>query len=176
MSLHTSFFVKGICAVRKIIILGNSGSGKTTLAKRLQARDNLAHLDLDSVAWKETDPTERLPLRESWQRIVEFIGLNDGWVIEGCYTDLLEKVAPLSNELIFLNLPVGACIENARNRPWESHKYPSKQAQDKNLEMLIDWIRAYQNRTDHCSYTSHNKLYSNYVGVKKMITENDGSA
>jgi hypothetical protein len=37
-----------------------------------------------------------------------------------------------------MNLPVAACIENARKRPWEPHKYASKAEQDKNLDRLID--------------------------------------
>ena len=124
--------------MRKVLIFGNSGSGKSTLAKELCDSESLAHLDLDTLAWEATVPPERRPLNESAEGIQIFIDSNDGWVIEGCYADLLEKALPFSNEIIFMNLPIETCILNAKNRNWEPHKYESKEAQDANLDMLID--------------------------------------
>ncbi len=66
----------------KILIFGNSGSGKSTLAKHLCKTQGLAHLDLDTLAWKPTSPPD-----------------------EGCYTDLLKTVEQQSTEIIFMNLP-----------------------------------------------------------------------
>lgn len=51
-------------------------------------------------------------------------------------------------ELIFLNPGVEACVRHCRARPWESHKYPTRDAQDANLAMLIDWVRSYPSRDD----------------------------
>lgn len=126
--------------MRKILIFGNSGSGKSTLAKELCAKYALGHLDLDTLAWLPSSPPTRKPLIDSQKDIAIFIASNEGWVIEGCYSDLLELAIQQSNEMIFMNLPVEACIRNAMNRPWEPHKYESKEAQDANLDMLIDWI------------------------------------
>ncbi|MEZ5570291.1 MAG: AAA family ATPase [Halioglobus sp.] len=159
--------------MKRILLFGNSGSGKSTLAKRLSREHQLAHLDLDTVAWQPSAPTERRSLEESWQDILSFVQGSPAWVIEGCYTDLLEKAAPLSNEMIFLNPPIAVCVANARSRPWEAHKYSSKAAQDNNLDMLIDWIKGYTTRTDHFSYASHLNLYNGYTGNKQMITENE---
>lgn len=160
-------------ALRKILIFGNSGSGKSTLAKKLCSSNDLSHLDLDTLAWLPTVPPERKPLVESESEILNFIELNKGWIIEGCYSDLLELALPQSNEMIFMNLPVELCIENARNRPWESHKYESKEAQDSNLHMLIDWISQYPERTDTFSKASHASLYEKYTGKKCMVTSNE---
>ena len=102
--------------MKKILIFGNSGSGKSTLAAKLSASDNLAHLDLDTLAWKPTTPPERESLDISRVKIEDFISKNSNWVIEGCYSDLLEIVCSELTEIIFLNLPVELCIENARNR------------------------------------------------------------
>ena len=77
-----------------------------------------------------------------------------------------------ATEMIFLNLSVDDCIANARNRPWEPHKYPTKEAQGKNLEMLIDWIRAYPERDDTCSLQSHLDLYERFDGIKTMEIAN----
>ena len=156
----------------KILILGNSGSGKSTLARRLCKTQGLAHLDLDTLAWKPTSPPERKPIKESDQEIQAFTASNETWVIEGCYTDLLKLVEGQSTEIIFMNLPIELCIANAKARPWEPHKYDTKQAQDDNLPMLIDWIDQYTKRDDTFSYTAHQQFYENYSGNKKMITQN----
>ena len=158
--------------MKKILIFGNSGSGKSTLAKKLCLDDDLSHLDLDTLAWMPTIPPQRKPLSESARDITSFIGSNTSWVIEGCYSDLLELAVSHANELVFMNLSVEMCIENARNRPWEPHKYDSKEAQDANLEMLINWISEYPNRTDSFSKASHVQLYEEFSAKKSMITAN----
>ena len=156
----------------KIVIFGNSGSGKSTLAKELAFKNSLAHLDLDTVAWKPISPPERLSISESNKSINNFLSTNLSWVIEGCYSDLLELVIQQANEVIFLNLPVNTCIENTKNRPWEAHKYESKEAQDANLEMLIDWISKYTTRTDTFSKFAHEKLFATFEGEKTMYVSN----
>lgn len=155
------------------MIFGNSGSGKSTLAKKLVNNEGLAHLDLDGLAWLPETPPVRAPLWESGEKIHDFVNSNSGWVIEGCYTDLLEIVSPLASEAIFMNLSVEQCVENAKKRPWEPHKYESKEAQDSNLEMLINWIKEYKKRDDTFSSLLHLKFYEGFVGKKSMITKNE---
>lgn len=159
--------------MKKILIFGNSGSGKSTLAKHLKKSAGLAHLDLDTLAWEQTTPPQRKTLEDSWKQINQFITLNTSWVIEGCYTDLLALIKAYSSEIIFMNLPVEACISNAKIRPWEPHKYDSKEAQDKNLVMLIKWIEAYPQRNDTFSESAHKKFYEEFIGKKRMITANE---
>ncbi len=157
------------------MIFGNSGSGKSTLAHELALENNLAHLDLDIVAWKPVSPPERLSVLESSKQINDFLLANSAWVIEGCYSDLLELVTQQADEVIFLNLPVSVCIENAKNRPWEPHKYESKEAQDENLEMLVDWISQYAHRHDTFSKAAHEKLFAEFQGKKTMYVSNERS-
>jgi len=161
----------------KIIIFGNSGSGKSTLAKKLADEQALAHLDLDSLAWLPpvlpTVPPERKALEESRAEIERFMALNENWVIEGCYADLLSFVLESSRQMIFMNLPIDSCIENSRQRPWEPHKYESKKAQDENLDMLVAWISDYDTRTDTFSKQSHIEMYEAYSKGKVMRTENE---
>lgn len=164
--------VSEIRALRKILIFGNSGSGKSTLAKQICHSENLSHLDLDTLAWKAVIPPERKPLKESESEMMHFVGSCNGWVIEGCYSDLLERALPFATEIIFMNLSVALCIENARNRPWEPHKYDSRESQDNNLELLIDWISQYSNRTDTFSEGAHKSLYRQYSGKKSMVIGN----
>lgn len=156
----------------KIVIFGNSGSGKSTLAKCLAYKNKLSHLDLDTIAWKPVNPPERMSISESSVAINDFLSAHNSWVIEGCYSDLLELVTAQANEVIFLNLPVAACIENASNRPWESHKYESKEAQDDNLPMLINWISQYHSRSDTFSKVAHENLYEKFNGIKTVYLSN----
>ena len=160
---------------RRVLIFGNSGSGKSTLAKRLASSDGLAHLDLDSLAWQPYEPPkppQRMPLNESEHSLRTFIQDNQNWVIEGCYTDLLQLLVGNVTELIFMNLPVDLCIENAKQRPWEPHKYPSKQAQDANLSMLIEWIAQYDLRDDTFSRRAHEDFYFAFQSKKTCYLSN----
>lgn len=134
--------------MKRILLFGNSGSGKSTLARQLAEMEGLAHLDLDILAWLPTVPPKRAPLAETRKRIQEFMRANESRVIEGCYTDLLEIAGEEADEIVFLNLDIEQCVENARARLWEPHKYESREAQDANLEMLVTWIRQYRKRDD----------------------------
>ena len=158
--------------MRKVLIFGNSGSGKSTLAKTLAESERLSHLDLDVLAWLPTTPPQRAPLEESGEKIEMFIATNSCWVIEGCYADLLEIAAPQATELIYLDLPVEQCVQNAKKRPWEPHKYDSREAQDANLEMLIDWIRDYDCGQYCFSRSAHEHLYKCFAGPKIRHTSN----
>ncbi len=158
--------------VRKVLVFGNSASGKSTLAKRLAASQQLAHLDLDLLAWQATNPPTRAPLVESAKAIESFMRQHKYWVVEGCYSDLLKVAEHKSTEIIYMNLSVEDCIINANNRPWEPHKYASKAEQDTNLTMLIQWISQYEIRDDNFSKAAHLEFYQNYTGVKKMLTTN----
>ena len=158
--------------MRKVLIFGNSASGKSTLAKELVETDKLAHLDLDILACLPTDPPERTPLDVAKGKILEFTHQNNSWVIEGCYTDLLEMASSEASEIIFMNLSVSQCIENAKLRPWEPHKYKSKEEQDRNLSMLIEWIKNYRERKDCFSHSSHQNFYDQFEGKKSIFTSN----
>ncbi|VAX01121.1 hypothetical protein MNBD_GAMMA22-2553 [hydrothermal vent metagenome] len=158
--------------MKRIIIFGNSGSGKSTLSQRYASEFNLTHLDLDILAWKDTDPPSRQNLNLSSARIKLFMAQNENWVIEGGYTDLLNIAIENTTEIIFLNLDVESCIQNCRNRPWESHKYDSIEKQNANLSMLIDWVKQYPERTDVFSHHSHTYLYNTYSGKKNQYYSN----
>lgn len=157
--------------MKRIVVFGNSGSGKSSLASALCAGEKLAHLDLDTLAWRPTPPPQRESSEISKKGIEDFIGNSPDWVIEGCYADLLAFAIPHATDVIFLDLPVETCLANARKRPWEPHKYDSKKAQDNNLPMLLDWIKDYYQRNDVCSQSSHRALFDAFSGNKQRHTE-----
>lgn len=151
----------------RVVIVGNSGSGKSTLARRLADEHDLAHLDLDTVAW---DPgPERRALATSQAELDAFREANPRWVIEGCYAELAEHVLPHCSELVFLDPGVERCLAHNAARPWEPHKYPTPEAQDANLAMLQDWVRGYYERGDVCSHTAHLALYEGFAGSKRRV-------
>jgi adenylate kinase family enzyme len=173
LAVIRAFYLAQESRLRKILIFGNSASGKSTLAKKISETQALAHLDLDILAWQETVPPVRKPLTESSELIQAFIQSSDGWVIEGCYSDLLELALPCANEIIFMNIPIPICISNAKHRPWEPHKYHSKEAQDSNLDMLINWISQYETREDTFSKKAHIALYQSFDGKKSQCVRNE---
>ncbi len=161
--------------LRKILVFGNSGSGKSTLARKLSTDENIVHLDLDILAFKKEHPTKRRDIEESLKEVFLFLEGNDNWVIEGGYADIFEQILSHANEIIYLDLSAKNCQENSRNRKWEPHKYESKEAQDKNLDMLINWISDYYSRDDSFSALAHNKLYDQFPGNKKRFTSNQAA-
>jgi len=152
-----------------VLIVGNSSSGKTTLAKDLSSLDSLTHLDLDTVAWSSSSPPTRKDKSESMALIDSFIQSHQRSVIEGCYGDLIEMLLPYAGELIFLDTDIKRCIQNAKSRPFEPHKYESKETQDKNLDMLIEWISSYETREDSLSRKYHERVFNEYSGLKRRI-------
>ncbi|MBU2869837.1 AAA family ATPase [Colwellia sp. E2M01] len=156
----------------KTLIFGNSGSGKSTLAKKISTDNNIAHLDLDTIAWQVTSPPTRTPIADNKFFLEDYINKHKSWVIEGCYADLLQLLTAKADNIIFLDLPVEACIDNAKKRPWEPHKYESEAAQDANLGMLIEWIRQYTKREDTFSHKTHTALYDEFTGKKERRTTN----
>ena len=148
--------------MKRILIFGNSGAGKSTLAKKICEAYQIAHLDLDVLAWLDTNPPERKPLIESTREIEKFLSINNGLVIEGGYADLLESLTSVANEVVFLNPGIDICVKHCKTRPWEPHKYDTKEEQDKNLEMLVGWVKQYYEREDVFSLKSHRALYSSF--------------
>jgi len=156
--------------IQKPLIFGNSGSGKTTLATQLRAEHGLLMLDLDNITWVTDQPGIRLELAQSILMLDQFMTQNSQWVIEGCYGSLIKRAGEHCSELIFLDPGVDKCLSNTLSRPWEPHKYPSPEAQDKNLEFLQDWVKAYYSRTDEYSHQYHLEIYNAHSGKKRKIT------
>ncbi len=151
----------------KIVIFGNSGSGKSTLAQRYVSHLGFSHLDLDTIAWEAGG--DRKKLAASLVDLRAFMDAHAVWVIEGCYGSLIEAVSREATELLFLNPGTNECLENCRSRPWEPHKYASMVEQEKNLEMLLRWVSAYQDRADDCSLRAHRALFEQFSGPKQEL-------
>lgn len=151
----------------RVLIFGNSGSGKSTLARRLGEQHGLPHLDLDAIVWEPRKIAVQRPPDEISAALAAFLDENGRWVIEGCYGELVELAAAHCTELVFLNPGLDACLENNLRRPWEPHKYSSKETQDAMLENLQAWVRGYYVRQDEWSYLAHRRIFDTFAGCKR---------
>ncbi len=154
----------------RTLIYGNSGSGKSRLALSIANYSGVPHLDLDEIAWESSG--QRKHVSESIRELASFISANTEWVIEGCYSSLVKEASASAEELIFLNPGVDVCQENCKSRPWEPHKYDTKESQDKNLEMLLEWVEAYETRTDEFSLQAHQEIFESFPGRKSELRSN----
>jgi adenylate kinase family enzyme len=150
----------------RVAILGNSGSGKSTLANWLAQSADLAVLDLDSVAWEPDQPAVARSSTLAEADVAKFCTTHSRWVLEGCYGNLIEAAFQFHPFLIFLNPGLESCTAHCLNRPWEPHKYRSKQEQDANLQFLLSWVAGYYTRNGPMSLGTHQAVFDKYPGRK----------
>jgi adenylate kinase family enzyme len=156
----------GITAARRrIVIYGNSGSGKSTMARELAGELGIPSLDLDTIAWGEI--AVRRDLAESIAALHEFTQAHEQWIVEGCYGDLVEAALPECTELRFLDPGVDVCLRNCRARPFEPHKYDDAEEQERRLGFLLEWVGAYEARTDEFSAARHRAIFEGFRGAKQ---------
>ena len=152
----------------KLILLGNAGAGKSTMARRIIDGRNIPRLSLDEIAW---DPgPQRKPLHESLELLNNFLKTNDQWVIEGCYSDLVEAALVQCTELRFLNPGIEVCVAHCHRRPWEPEKFSSAEQQEAMLEQLVLWVKQYETRDDEYGLKRHRKIFEQFAGSKREFT------
>jgi adenylate kinase family enzyme len=153
----------------RVLILGNAGSGKSTLAARLGAETGAPVLDLDTLVWVPGRMAEPRPPEAVRADLRAFSKRQAAWIIEGCYGDLANVVLDGRTELILLDPGEETCVANCRRRPWEPHKYASKEEQDARLDYLLAWVREYYHRDGPMSLRAHRALYDAYAGPKRRL-------
>jgi adenylate kinase family enzyme len=155
----------------RVLVFGNSGSGKSTFARALAEKHPLAHLDLDSIVWEPGKIAVQRPPEAIAAALRDFIAVNETWVIEGCYGELVEAASPHCTELVFLNPGLEACLANNLRRPWEPHKYTSLELQNSMLENLQAWVAGYYTRNGSWSYEAHRRIFDAHAGAKVEHTK-----
>jgi len=150
----------------RVAVLGNSGSGKSTLARALASQSHGALLDLDTVMWEPGQIAVARSADAAKADLQAFCADHEHWVVEGCYASLVAEALRYSPTLFFLNPGVEQCLANCRARPWEPHKYSSKQEQDERLEFLLSWVQEYYTRSGDMSLMAHRACFDAYSGAK----------
>ena len=155
----------------RFAIVGNSGSGKTTLAQQLVGDGAVPVLDLDTVAWEPDQIAVARPLEVAREDVRAFCKANECWIIEGCYSGLIEACLDFNPRLLVLDPGLEQCVSNCKARPWEPHKYPSKNEQDEKLSFLLEWIERYYSRDGDMSLSAHKALFEGYDGPKQWLSK-----
>jgi adenylate kinase family enzyme len=150
----------------RILLFGNSGSGKSVLAQKLATEHGLKHLDLDTLVWEPGKIAVPRPPEAVQRDLQAFFAAESHWVVEGCYGEWVLFATPFCTALYFLNPGLEVCIQHCLDRPWEPHKYESKEAQDAMLPGLIGWVKGYYEREDAWSLKEHRKIFDRFEGEK----------
>lgn len=153
--------------MERIVVFGNAGSGKSTYAAYLAEMKGLAHLDLDTLVWEPGQVAVPRPVPAVESDLKCFIDGQGDWVIEGCYSEWVEVASRFCTELVFLNPGESVCLAHCRARPWEPHKYASPTEQNRMLDFLLGWVRAYYTRDESCSLVRHQQLFLAFGGPKR---------
>jgi adenylate kinase family enzyme len=151
----------------QLFIIGNSGAGKSTLAARVAAETGRRSVDLDPFAFTEEMGVRR-PLAESVEAVRAEMG-DASCVVEGVYADLVAGVMTREDQLIWLDMSLETCREHCMSRPWEPHKWPSKEAQDAHLEFLLGWIAEYERGEGPMRRPAHAELFAAHPGPKLRL-------
>jgi adenylate kinase family enzyme len=87
----------------RIVVVGTSGAGKTTLARRIAARLELPHIELDAINWQSgwRDLTRHDPA-EFVRRVNEAIEA-EAWVVDGNYGPVRDRVWQRTTHLVWLD-------------------------------------------------------------------------
>ena len=151
----------------KLILLGNAGAGKSTMARRIIGDEPIPRLSLDEIAWD--DGPKRKPLEVSLRMLHAFIQSNEQWIVEGCYSDLIQAALPYCTELRFLNPGIEVCVAHCHRRPWEPEKFSSPEDQAAMLTRLVQWVREYETREDRVRFEAASSGFRAIRGSKARI-------
>jgi adenylate kinase family enzyme len=87
----------------RIVVIGTSGAGKTTLARRIAARLNLPHIELDAInwqaGWRDLDRHDR---DEFLRRVTAAIQA-ETWVLDGGYSSVRDTLFRRATHLVWLD-------------------------------------------------------------------------
>jgi len=155
----------------KFAVLGNSGSGKSQLAGWIARAIHGSVLDLDTVFWEAGKVAVPREEQAAFNDVANFCKSSDRWVVEGCYSHMIEATFPFTPTLVFMKPGLQQCIDNCWARPWEPHKYSSKAEQDQRLAFLLDWVKDYYTRDGVMSLRGHQATFDRYSGTKFEISE-----
>lgn len=155
----------------KFAVLGNSGSGKSTLAGWIAKTIHASVLDLDTVVWETGKVAVPRQEEAALEDVADFCKSSDRWVVEGCYSNMVEATFRFAPTLVFLKLGLEQCVNNCKSRPWEPHKYSSKAEQDQHLAFLLDWVKDYYSRDGVMSLRGHQAAFERYSGTKFELSE-----
>lgn len=133
----------------RIHIIGGSGTGKTYLAKRLSAKFNIPHFDLDDLFWDNASSQYgvKMPVEKRNKMLNDILRKRD-WIIEGVYYDWLDESFKEADTIILLDIPKSVyrfrIIRRFLKRKFEVER--AKQETITSLINLLKWTDKFQNK------------------------------
>jgi adenylate kinase family enzyme len=126
-----------VTSPRRVLVTGISGAGKTTMARRLSARWNLPHHELDALhhgpAWTP---------RPDFASDVRRFAAQDRWVTEDQYHRVLgDLLWEYADTVIWLDLPRRTVMWRVLRRSL-SRAVTRRELWNGNRERWRDWLRA----------------------------------
>jgi hypothetical protein len=99
--------------MRRVSVVGTTGSGKTTLAGSLAAMLGCAHVELDALFWGPGWSMAELPIFRSR---VSAVVADDGWVVDGGYSDVRDLVWARADTIVWLDYPLAVTLSRLLRR------------------------------------------------------------
>ena len=134
--------------VQKILVIGSGGAGKSTVAKSLGRLLKIEVIHLDALYWKpgwvEISPAE-------WNSILEELMKRDSWIMDGNYSNTLDRRLEACDTVVFLDIPRSICLWRVLKRwiLYRGKKRPDMAegcSERFSLEFL-QWVWGYKNRS-----------------------------
>jgi adenylate kinase family enzyme len=99
--------------MKKIIVIGCPGSGKSTFSRALHNKTGIPLYHLDMMYWNADKSTvAKSVFLERLSAVLE----KAEWIIDGNYASTMELRMAACDTVIFLDYPIGACLEGIRQR------------------------------------------------------------
>lgn len=93
--------------MRRVSVVGSSGSGKSTFAAALARKLGVPHVELDALyhgpGWTPAEP-------RALQDAVDAVVAGEGWVVDGNYGAVRDRVWARADAVIWLDLPRSVVI------------------------------------------------------------------
>ena len=86
--------------MQRIIVIGTSCSGKTQLARRLAAKLDMPHVELDQIYWL---PEWEQRSKEEFRVLVKEAVTAERWVVDGNFSSVRDITWSRSTHAIWLN-------------------------------------------------------------------------
>lgn len=146
----------------RTLILGNSGSGKSWLAAQMAEVLWSKAVDLDTIHWEPGGynmPRDKQIALD----MVRQAALRPAWIIEGVYGWLAQEALPQASALIWLDLPVGECLDNLRQRGLR------RGGDAASFKALLAWATDYPHRHTSSSLEGHKRTFASFPGHKLCL-------
>ena len=147
--------------MKRAIIIGCPGSGKSTFARALHEVTQLPLVHLDLLFWNADKTTVT---REVFAERLDAAIRQEGWIMDGNFSNTMEKRMAACDTVFFLDYPTEVCLEGVKNRrgqarpdlPWietgDDPDYEEFLAFIKNFEtdrrpQIMDLLKKYSDKT-----------------------------